>query len=1605
MKKQYTMVLVFAVMVQMAIGGIICSGDSASVAIDSRTGVRESDGNETLTYSSLWDGNASATVTIAQDGVAMVGGLTGDGERLWSAHAGTYVLTHTTYANGVASKTESATFKVITELTSNMVASIADVTYTGAALTPLPVVTDSARGVTLVNRTDYTLSYANNVSAGTATVTVTGKGNYRGSIQKTFTIARRNISDATITLGDGLTYNGELQMQSISSVNAGGLTVTYSTSGNRATAAGTYTLTVTGTGNFTGTVTKQYTIACKNISGATVTLGSSLTYTGAVQSQGVSSVTIDGLNATFSVSGNSATAAGTYTLTVTGTGNFTGTATKTFTVAKATYDMSGAMWSYSSPFTYDGNVHSVTLGDLPSGVSVASYTNNSKAAAGDYTATATLNYDSVNYNMPMAPSCAWAIEKAVVEVPPISSHVFDGIECLAVVEPSALYSVISNLCDFSTGVYKVELALTDPSNYSWRDADGTILLLTGQVVNLVIADGVTEIGRDAFNGWTELRTVDIPDSVTRIGPGAFAGCTSLLSIDLPEGLVDWGLGSLPPAMLNGLTYGADGLLIVDGWLLDCQDRTLTSLTVPEGVVGIGNYALAGMTDLHAVLLSTTLVHIADSAFRECTYLGDLALPDSVETIAPNAFADCSYLQNLAPMDAVKTVGDRAFAGCTQLAGVSFGQGLMAIGAEAFSNCWRMASVSLPLSTTNVASTAFKSCTSLTGVTVPTHGGKMSEWFTPVYSQITDITVPDGETEVRADMFAGCSRLASMSLPEGVTNIAARAFKGCSSLPGTTLPATCEALGEEAFANCSSLAAMVLPESVACIGASVFSGCSSLATLTLSRSLTEIPERAFAGCSSLDSFVVPAAVTSLGTRFVPYRTTAIYYLGNAPSCVADVYADSCSGLTSYVVQGTIGWDGRPTSRDIPQSWNGRNITTWTANRFDVTFDAAGGRFPYVDATTYSCEQVTDTAYALPPFEPVRAGYTFRGYWSAETGGTCITASTRVTLTKAHTLYARWSADAPVTVRFNAVGGTVSPTNGEYALGVPYGTLPVPTREHYEFAGWYTDASGGARTTEATEVPAANHDLFAHWTPCVYLIRYNACGGSGYMADQSFTYGTTVTLTSNAFSKVNHNFVGWAIVEGGEAVYADGRTLTEVAALQNGVINLYAVWSLDQYSVRFDSNGGTGQMDNQTFTVGTAQQLSPCLFSRTGYAFIGWGDIPGGEAIYADRQSVSNLTTTANATVVLYAIWWQKMVAAPVVTPGAGATFTEDSCTVTITCATEGAAIYYSTDGSTPRPSNRYMYTGPFTITDTAEICAFAVADDVSSDFTTVTITKTEPVVLMLAGVLDVPAQAVTTGGDAYWTPVEDATAAGGSSARSGAIAPEESTWMAMTVSGAGTLSFNWKADCEKDPRNRYSYDFGAFAVDGNVTNRIDGTTAWQTVTVEIAGTGMHVFRWTYSKDDYDEEDYAGEDCIWVDHVVWTPSVAAGVPVDMGGGKTVTVPLAWFDSHPALLAAAGGDAAAALQATAANGRMSVAECYVVGVDPEKADEGFKITSFPMKADGTPDLANLEFEPTQDKWNVSGAQPVIKGAAALGGEWQTVTDENKAGFRFFKVVVELP
>ena len=123
--------------------------------------------------------------------------------------------------------------------------------------------------------------------------------------------------------------------------------------------------------------------------------------------------------------------------------------------------------------------------------------------------------------------------------------------------------------------------------------------------------------------------------------------------------------------------------------------------------------------------------------------------------------------------------------------------------------------------------------------------------------------------------------------------------------------------------------------------------------------------------------------------------------------------------------------------------------------------------------------------------------------------------------------------------------------------------------------------------------------------------------------------------------------------------------------------------------------------------------------------------------------------------------------------------------------------------------------------------------------------------------------------------------------------------------------------------------------------------------------------------------------------------------------VPVPYVWLRAHDPDIVDGYEAYEAAAKAMAANGRK-VWECYVLGLDPENGDatNDFRIVSFPMKADGTPDIDHIAFDPPQARWNVQGARAVIKGAAALdAADWPEVTEQNKASFRFFKVTVEMP
>lgn len=231
-------------------------------------------------------------------------------------------------------------------------------------------------------------------------------------------------------------------------------------------------------------------------------------------------------------------------------------------------------------------------------------------------------------------------------------------------------------------------------------------------------------------------------------------------------------------------------------------------------------------------------------------------------------------------------------------------------------------------------------------------------------------------------------------------------------------------------------------------------------------------------------------------------------------------------------------------------------------------------------------------------------------------------------------------ATYSVTFNANGGTGAPSKQTKTYGTALTLSSTkPTRTGYTFKNWNTKADGTGTTYAAGASYTANAalTLYAIWTANTYSVKFNANGGSGTMSNQSHTYGSSKALTANAFTRAGYTFKGWATSATGSVKYTNSQSVSNLTSTAGGTVNLYAVWTANTYTVKFNANGGSGTMADQAHTYATSKALTSNAFTRTGYTFAGWATTATGAVAYTNGQSVKNLTTTAGGTVNLYAVW--------------------------------------------------------------------------------------------------------------------------------------------------------------------------------------------------------------------------------------------------------------------------------------------------------------------------------------------------------------------------------
>ena len=302
---------------------------------------------------------------------------------------------------------------------------------------------------------------------------------------------------------------------------------------------------------------------------------------------------------------------------------------------------------------------------------------------------------------------------------------------------------------------------------------------------------------------------------------------------------------------------------------------------------------------------------------------------------------------------------------------------------------------------------------------------------------------------------------------------------------------------------------------------------------------------------------------------------------------------------YTFKGWTGSNGMVEQLEVtvPEGTTGdlNYEANWTENSYTVNFDANGG-----SVATESKDVTFGSLYGALPV-PSRTGYTFKGWFTAATGGEQVTAEDTVpSLPDEFTLYAQWTANE-YTVAFNANGGSVEPGSKSVTFGSAYGALPEPTLEGHTFQGWLLNGEPVAADTVVSV--AGGHTLVAQWVAETYTVTLKHGDDADTSTTITVTYGKTYAEGGLAsLTREGYGFNGWfTAAEGGEQV-RPGDTVPVLEANTT----LYARWTLGAFGIIYENGDGSGETVTSNPSSYTVESADIVLTDpvRTGYTFLGW-----------------------------------------------------------------------------------------------------------------------------------------------------------------------------------------------------------------------------------------------------------------------------------------------------------------------------------------------------------------------------------------------------------------
>lgn len=364
----------------------------------------------------------------------------------------------------------------------------------------------------------------------------------------------------------------------------------------------------------------------------------------------------------------------------------------------------------------------------------------------------------------------------------------------------------------------IELLKSDPETF-WKEISivGPACFVGNEnLEEIVIPEGITEIGELAFKDCANLKKITLPTTLKKVGTGAFILCKKLQEIDLSH----------------------------------CQ------------VDVIYNTTFQGCARLKKVKLGKHVKTILNHAFSFSPSLEEIDLEDSVEIIADHAFNACEKLQQIKGTARLKAIGNLAFTNCKKLRHIDLGKELNSIGSGAFLECIRLEEITIPNSVNQFGTLVFKDCKSLAKVEFQNEPNVIERKMFEGCIRLKDVVLPSSVEEIKEGAFAECEGLESIQLSKSLKRIGKNAFLKCSSLQKINLPQSIISIDYSAFAHCENLKEIIIPSIIYSIKYKTFEGCSKLKNVVLPENLLDIESGAFAGCVALEKITLPNSIVRI-----------------------------------------------------------------------------------------------------------------------------------------------------------------------------------------------------------------------------------------------------------------------------------------------------------------------------------------------------------------------------------------------------------------------------------------------------------------------------------------------------------------------------------------------------------------------------------------------------------------------------------------------------------------------------------------------------------------------------------------------------------------------